>query len=238
MFAGLKNSTGDLVVIMDADLQHSPDVILKMIKYIEEGFDTVTTLRNRKGEKAIKSMFAKMFYSIMKDNKTIELKQGSQDFRMMTRQVVDSILSLNEYNRFSKGIFSWVGFNTKYIEVENRKRAAGKTKWSFSSLTKYAIEGITSFSVKPLKIATVGGVIISIISLFLAIEIVIQTLVMGKDVPGYASTITSVLFIGGIQLISIGILSEYVGKIYLEVKHRPQYIIKEKIKGKNDEKNN
>ena len=144
-----------------------------------------------------------------------------------------------EYNRFSKGIFSWVGFKTKYIEVENRKRAAGKTKWSLWGLTKYAIEGITSFTVKPLKIATIGGIIISALSLILAIEIVIQTLIMGKDVPGYASTITSVLFIGGIQLITIGILSEYVGKIYLEIKKRPQYIIKEKITGEEkDEQNN
>ena len=238
IYAGLKNSNGDIVVLLDADLQHDPENIPQMIKYIEEGYDTVTTIRNRKGESKVKSWFSNMFYRVMSENKEIKLKKGSQDFRMMTRQVVQAILDLKEYNRFSKGIFSWVGFKTKYIEVENKKRAAGKTKWNFMKLFRYAIDGITSFSVTPLKIATISGSIISILSLIFAIQIVIQTLIMGKDVPGYASTITSVLFMGGIQLITIGILSEYVGKIYLEIKGRPQYIIKEKITGENDEENN
>lgn len=238
MYAGLKNSSGDIVVILDADLQHDPENIIKMIKYIEEGYDTVTTIRNRKGESKIKSFFANMFYKFMSGNKETKLKKGSQDFRMMTRQVVQAILELKEYNRFSKGIFNWVGFKTKYIEVENQKRAAGKTKWNFMKLFKYAIDGITSFSVGPLKVATVSGGIISLLSLIFAIQIVIQTLIMGKDVPGYASTITSVLFMGGIQLITIGILSEYVGKIYLEIKGRPQYIVKEQIVGEKDENNN
>lgn len=234
IYAGLENSNGEIVVILDADLQHDPENIPIMLKYIEEGYDTVTTLRNRKGESKIKSGFANIFYRIMSGNKQIELKKGSQDFRMMTRQVVNAILELKEYNRFSKGIFSWVGFKTKYIQVENKKRVAGKTKWSFMKLSKYAVEGITSFSVMPLKIATISGSIISILSLIFAITIVLQTLIMGKDVPGYASTITSVLFIGGIQLITIGILSEYVGKIYLEIKGRPQYIIKEKLLDKEE----
>lgn len=228
IYAGLKNSKGDLVVLLDADLQHDPKYIPEMIKYIEEGYDTVTTLRNRKGEAKIKSWFSEFFYKIMKDAKNIELKQGSQDYRMMTRQVVDAILEIQEYNRFSKGIFSWVGFKTKYIEVENRTRAAGKSKWNFKSLTKYAIEGITSFTLKPLKISIVIGILISIIALISALAIIIQTLACGKDVPGYASIITAILFMGGIQLISIGILSEYVGKIYLETKNRPNYLIKEK----------
>lgn len=228
MYAGLSNSTGDLIVLLDADLQNDPKIIIEMIKYIEQGYDIVTTLRNRNGEPKIKSLFANIFYKLMK-NTDLQLQKGTQDFRMMTRQVVDSILELKEYNRFSKGIFNWVGFETKYIEVENRKRVAGETKWNYIRLIKYAIEGITSFTVKPLKIATIVGIIISIISFILAVEIVMQTLIMGKDIPGYASIITSVLFIGGIQLITIGILSEYVGKIYLEIKGRPQYIIKEKI---------
>ena len=227
MYAGLNNSTGDYVVIMDADLQHEPKVILQMLKYIEEGYDTVTTIRNRKDESKINSGFAKIFYEIMNGEKNLELKQGAQDFRMMTRQVVEAILDLKEYNRFSKGIFSWVGFKTKYIKVQNKPRRAGKTKWDFLGLSKYAVEGLTSFSTKPLKISTIFGSVISLISLILAVQIVIQTLIVGKDVPGYASTITSVLFIGGIQLITIGILSEYVGKIYLEIKDRPKYIIKE-----------
>jgi len=231
IYAGLSASKGDLVVIMDADLQNDPQIIIEMLKYIEEGYDTVTTIRNRKNEPKVKSFFAKTFYRLMQGANNIEIKEGSQDFRLMTRQVVNSILQLKEYNRFSKGIFSWVGFKTKYIEVENKERVAGKTKWSFKGLTKYAIEGITSFTVKPLRIATISGIIISVLSLILAIQIVVQTLISGKDVPGYASTITSVLFIGGIQLVTIGILSEYVGKIYLEIKGRPQYIIKEEILG-------
>ena len=228
IYAGLSNCKGDLAVLLDADLQHDPKYIPEMIKYIEEGYDTVTTLRNRKGESKIKSWFSEFFYQIMKEAKNIELKQGSQDFRMMTRQVVDAILEMKEYNRFSKGIFSWVGFKTKYIEVEYRTSAAGKSKWSFKSLTKYAIEGITSFTLKPLKISIVIGILISVVALISALAIIIQTLACGKDVPGYASIITAILFMGGIQLISIGILSEYVGKIYLETKNRPSYLIREK----------
>ncbi len=238
ILAGLQNTTGDFTVIMDADLQNDPNMIKKMLNYINEGYDTVTTIRNKKGESKIKSFLSNIFYKIIDSEKNIELKQGSQDFRMMTKQVKDAILSLNEYNRFSKGIFSWVGFKVKYIETENHKRAAGKTKWSYKALMSYALDGITSFSVKPLKIATIVGTIISILALILAIEIVLQTIIQGKEVPGYASTIISVLFIGGIQLISIGILSTYVGKIYLEIKNRPKYIIKEKYIGENNERDN
>ena len=227
IYAGLKNCKGDLAVLLDADLQHDPKYIPEMLKYIEEGYDTVTTLRNRKGESKIKSWFSEFFYKIMKDAKDVELKQGSQDYRMMTRKVVDAILEIKEYNRFSKGIFSWVGFKTKYIEVENRTRAAGKSKWNFKSLSKYAVEGITSFTLKPLKISIVIGILISTIALISAIAIIIQTLIQGKDVPGYASIITAILFMGGIQLVSIGILSEYVGKIYLETKNRPNYLVKD-----------
>ena len=238
ILAGLQNTTGDFIVVMDADLQNDPNMIKEMLNYINEGYDTVTTIRNKKGESKIKSFLSNIFYKIIDSEKNIELKQGSQDFRMMTKQVKDAILSLNEYNRFSKGIFSWVGFKVKYIETENHKRAAGKTKWSYKSLMSYALDGITSFSVKPLKIATIVGTIISILALILAIEIVLQTIIQGKEVPGYASTIISVLFIGGIQLISIGILSTYVGKIYLEIKNRPKYIIKEKYIGEADERDN
>lgn len=165
----------------------------------------------------------------MHGSNNINMKQGSQDFRMMTRQVVDAILQLKEYNRFSKGIFSWVGFNVKYIETENQPRAAGKSKWSFISLVNYAKEGIISFSTMPLKFSITFGLIISILAIILGIVVLCQTLILGKEVPGYASTIISVLFMGGVQLISIGILSEYIAKIYMEVKNRPKYIIKDKI---------
>ena len=163
----------------------------------------------------------------------IPIEQGVQDFRMMTREVVNSIVSLKEYNRFSKGIFTWVGYNIKYINIENVKRPVGKTKWSFKKLFSYAIEGIVSFTTAPLRLSTIIGMFISIISIISGIIIVGQTIVFGKDVPGYASIITAVLFIGGIQLLSIGILSEYVSKIYLEIKNRPKYIIKE-IKDKEE----
>lgn len=230
MYAGLENCKGDYVVIMDADLQHSPDKIIEMIKGIEEGYDVVTTVRqDRKGEGKIRSAFSRLFYKIMHGSSKIEVKQGAQDYRMMTRQVVDAILELKEYNRFSKGIFSWVGFNIKYIETSNRERAAGKSKWNFFGLLKYAKEGIISFSTMPLKLSIIFGIIISIIAIILGIIVFVQTLYYGKDVPGYASIIISVLFMGGIQLISIGILSEYISKMYMEIKDRPKYIIKEKI---------
>lgn len=232
--AGLSNSTGELTVVMDADMQHPPEMILEMLKYIEEGYDTVTTRRkNRKGEPVIKSFCARMFYKLMNNFMEVKLEEGSQDFRMMKRNVVDAILSLDEYNRFSKGIFNWVGFKCKYIEIENVQRAAGKTKWSFSSLWKYAIEGITSFTTAPLKIATFIGMFVFIVSTIFAFTIVIQTLIMGKDVPGYASTIVSVLFMGAIQLLCIGILSEYISKMYMEIKNRPKYIIRDKIDNEN-----
>ena len=230
MYAGLENCQGDLVVIMDADLQHPPEKILEMIEGIKEGFDVVTTVRkDRKGESKIRNLLSRQFYRIMHGSSKVEVKQGAQDFRMMKRKVVDAILELKEYNRFSKGIFSWVGFDTKYIEVTNHERAAGKSKWNFFSLFRYAKEGIISFSTMPLKISIIAGLIISAIAIILGIQVLIQTLYQGQDVPGYASTIISVLFIGGVQLISIGILSEYIAKMYMEIKNRPKYIIKDKI---------
>ena len=222
IYAGLNNATGDLVALIDADLQHPPVTILEMIKGINEGYDVVATKRkNRKGEPVIKSVFSKLFYKMMR--MFIPIEKNVQDFRLMKKEVVDAILSLKEYNRFSKGIFTWVGFNIKYIEIENIERKAGKTKWSFKKLFSYAIEGITSFTTAPLKASTLMGFCIS------TIVIILQTLIYGKDVPGYASIITAILFMGGVQLISIGILSEYISKMYLEIKKRPKYIIKEKI---------
>lgn len=228
IYAGLNNATGGLVALIDADLQHPPVTILKMIKGINEGYDVVATKRkNRKGEPVIKSVFSKLFYKMMR--MFIPIEKNVQDFRLMKKEVVDAILSLKEYNRFSKGIFTWVGFNIKYIEIENIERKAGKTKWSFKKLFSYAIEGITSFTTAPLKASTLMGFCISIIAIISTIVIILQTLIYGKDVPGYASIITAILFMGGVQLISIGILSEYISKMYLEIKKRPKYIIKEKI---------
>lgn len=228
IYAGLSNSTGELVILMDADLQHPPKTILTMLEETKNGYDMVATKRkDRNGELFLKRTFSQMFYKIM--NKFIPMEQGVQDFRIMTRKVVDSITSLKEYNRFSKGIFSWVGFNTKYLIIDNIQRPVGKSKWSFKNLFSYAIEGIVSFTTAPLRLSTIIGTIISIIAMICAFIIVIQTLILGKDVPGYASIITSILFMGGIQLLTIGILSEYISKMYLEIKERPKYIIKEKI---------
>lgn len=225
IYAGLNSATGDLVALIDADLQHPPRTILEMIKGINEGYDVVATKRkNRKGEPVVKSLFSKLFYRMMR--MFIPIEKNVQDFRLMKREVVDAILSLKEYNRFSKGIFTWVGFNIKYIEIENIERKAGKTKWSFRKLFSYAIEGITSFTTAPLKASTLMGFCISIIAIISTIVIILQTLIYGKDVPGYASIITAILFMGGVQLISIGILSEYISKMYLEIKKRPKYIIK------------
>lgn len=225
IYAGLNNATGDLVALIDADLQHPPITILEMIKGINEGYDVVATKRkNRKGEPVIKSAFSKLFYKMMR--MFIPIEKNVQDFRLMKKEVVDAIISLKEYNRFSKGIFTWVGFKIKYIEIENIERKAGKTKWSFRKLFNYAIEGITSFTTAPLKASTLMGFCISIIAIISTIVIILQTLIYGKDVPGYASIITAILFMGGVQLISIGILSEYISKMYLEIKKRPKYIIK------------
>ncbi len=225
IYAGLNSATGDLVALIDADLQHPPRTILEMLDGINEGYDVVATKRkNRKGEPVVKSLFSKLFYRMMR--MFIPIEKNVQDFRLMKREVVDAILSLKEYNRFSKGIFTWVGFNIKYIEIENIERKAGKTKWSFKKLFSYAIEGITSFTTAPLKASTLMGFCISIIAIISTIVIILQTLIYGKDVPGYASIITAILFMGGVQLISIGILSEYISKMYLEIKKRPKYIIK------------
>lgn len=237
IYAGLTYATGDLVVVMDADLQHSPSVMLQMLEGIREGYDSVTTKRkNRKDGNVVMNVFSKLFYVLMGKMVDFTFVQGAQDFRMMTRKVVDSVLSLKEYHRFSKGIFEWVGYHVKYIEVEDQKRAAGKSKWNFFALFKYALDGMISFSTAPLKISIFLGIVISIISLVFGFMIVMDTVIYGKDVPGYASTITAVLFIGGIELLSIGILAEYIGRMYMEMKKRPIYLVKEKYVEQNREK--
>lgn len=225
MLSGLKNSSGELVVIMDADLQHPPSLLLQMIGGIEEGYDSVATKRrNRSGEPVIRSYFAKMFYKIINKTSKVSITEAATDYRLMNRKMVNSVLSLSEYHRFTKGIFEWVGFKTKWIEIDNVERVAGKTTWSFWGLFTYAIEGIVSFSVAPLKIASILGTIISSTSFMYALYIIIRTLLLGKDIPGYASLLCIILFMGGIQLISIGIIGEYLSRTYLEVKNRPHYI--------------
>lgn len=227
IYAGLKKTKADYVILMDADLQDPPSLIPEMIEYIDD-YDMVATRRvTRTGEPKIRSFFARLFYKLMNIISNIELVDGARDFKLMNRNVVDAVLELNENSRFSKGIFEWVGFNTKWIEYENIERAEGETSWSFWKLFKYSIEGIVSFTVAPLHISMFIGIIFSIIAFIFIIFIVIRTLLFGDPVSGWPSTISIILFIGGIQLFSIGVLGQYMAKIYIETKNRPKYIVKE-----------
>lgn len=227
MLAGMTYSTGDYVGIIDADLQHSPNLLLEMLEAVDkEGYDVAAARRtDRRGESKIKSAFSRGFYSIISKLSDVEIEEGAQDFRIMTQKVVRAICSLPEYNRFSKGIFGWVGFKTKWFEHENRERAAGQTKWSFIKLLKYAIDGIIGFSTAPLKVSFISGVAFSSIGLLYAVYIFIDTIIHGSDVAGYPSIICLIIFLGGLILVSLGIVGEYISKIYLEVKHRPIFLI-------------
>ncbi|MEG0308655.1 MAG: glycosyltransferase family 2 protein [Clostridium sp.] len=228
ILAGLKNCKGDLVVVMDADLQHPPTLLRRMIEHIEDGYDSVSTRRvARNGESKFRGYFSKKFYKMLNIISDVKIIEGATDYRMMTRQMVESVLEIVEYHRFSKGIFEWVGYDTKWIEYESEDRIAGESKWSFWHLFKYAIEGIVSFSTKPLKIATVTGVGISSMSFAYFVYILLRTLIQGKDIPGYASTICIITFLGGMQLIATGILGEYIARTYMEAKSRPNYFIKD-----------
>lgn len=229
MFAGLENAKGDYVVVMDADLQHPPAFLPKMYNYVKDGeFDCATTRRvSRKGESKIRSAFARTFYKIMNKISQTEIVDGAQDFRFMTRQMVDSILSMKEYNRFSKGIFSWVGFKTQYIEYENVERAAGTTAWSFWGLFRYSLEGIFAFSTAPLALASLLGILSCLIAFVMCIVIIIKTLAFGDPVAGFPTTMCVMFFLGGLNLFCTGILGQYLSKTYLESKQRPIYLMRE-----------
>ena len=229
MYAGLENATGDYVTLMDADLQDPPSMLPAMYKYIkEDGYDQVGTRRvTRKGEPPIRSFFARQFYKIINKMSKVEMVDGARDYRLMTRQVVDSILSLKEYNRYSKGLFSFVGFNTKWLEYENVQRVVGETKWSFWKLFKYAIEGIVAFTTTPLSIAAFMGVVMCLIAFIGIIVIIVKTLAFGDPTGGWPSMVCILLFVSGIQLFCMGIIGQYLAKTYLETKKRPIYIIKE-----------
>ena len=236
MLAGLEASTGDYVTLMDADLQDPPALLRQMYDYIKKDkFDCVGTRRvNRKGEPPIRSFFARIFYKIINKMSKIEMVDGARDYRLMTKQMVDAIISMKEYNRYSKGLFSFVGFNTKWIEYENVERVAGETKWSFWKLFKYAIEGITAFSTTPLIIASVIGILFCLVAFLLILVIIIKTLIYGDPTSGWPSMICVIFLVSGVQLFSLGIIGQYLSKTYLEVKHRPIYIIKETEKGEID----
>lgn len=226
MFAGLKNSSGDYVIVMDADLQHPPAMFPDMIKGIEEGYDCCAAMRSsREGESKVRSFFSKTFYKISNKITDVKMPYNAVDYRIMSRAMVNSILELSEVQRFSKGIFSWVGFNTKWLPYENVERAVGTTKWSFWGLFRYAIDGIACFSVTPLRFIAVLGFFISAIAFIYILVTLIQTFVFGINVPGYVTTLCATLFLGGITEFSIGILGEYIGRIYMETKDRPIYIL-------------
>lgn len=229
IYAGLEASTGDYVAMLDADLQDPPHLLLEMYQtLLEKEYDCVATRReDRKGEPVIRSFFAKKFYQLINKISDTEIVDGARDFRLMTRQMVNSILKLGEYNRFSKGIFGWVGFNTKWIAYENVERVAGQTKWSFWGLFFYSLEGIIAFSTRPLAIASIFGFVFFLISLVWICMIITKTLLWGDPVPGYPSLACAIFFIGGIQLLCLGILGQYLSKTYLETKKRPIYIAKE-----------
>ncbi len=234
MYAGLEASTGDYVAIMDADLQDPPALLKEMYEILESGeYDSVATRRvSRKGEPVIRSFFARLYYKLINKISKTEIVDGARDFRLMTRQMVNSVLSLKEYNRFSKGIFSWVGYRTKWLEYENIERAAGTTKWSFFKLFLYSLESIVAFSTVPLSIASVFGIIFCLIAFLIIVFVIIRTLVYGDPTSGWPSMVCIMFFIGGIQLLCTGIIGQYLSKTYLEVKKRPIYIVAETEKSK------
>lgn len=229
MLAGLDAASGDYVTLMDADLQDPPSMLREMYDLIlNEGYDSVGTRRvTRKGEPPIRSFFARMFYKIINRMSTVEMVDGARDYRLMKRTVVDSIISLREYNRYSKGLFSFVGFETKWLEYENVERVAGETKWSFWKLFKYALEGITAFTTAPLVISSVLGILFCLIAFVAIVFIIVKTLVFGDPTSGWPSLACIIVFVSGIQLFSMGVIGQYLSKTYLEVKKRPIYIVKE-----------
>ena len=229
MYAGLREARGDYVVIMDADLQHPPAMLPEMYEGLQSGeYECVAARReSRKGEPPIRSFFARCFYKLINRISDTEIVDGACDFRMMTRQMVDAIVSMGEYNRFSKGIFGWVGFRTKWLPYENVERVAGETKWSFWKLLLYSLQGIVGFSTVPLAIASVLGILLCVVSFLMVVYIIVKTLLFGDPVSGWPSLACMVMFMGGIQLLCMGILGQYLAKTYLETKHRPIYILAE-----------
>ena len=230
IYAGLEKAKGDYVVFMDADLQDPPALLPEMFGYIEQGYDSVATRRvDRKGEPPIRSFFARMFYRIMRKISKTEIVDGARDYRLMTRQVVDALLTMKEYNRFTKGIFGWVGFETKWLEFDNIERKKGETKWSFWKLFIYSVEGITAFSTVPLAIASVMGVFFCAAAFLMILFILIRSLVWTDPVGGWPSLVCIICMVSGVQLFCLGIVGQYLSKTYLEVKKRPIYLIKEEL---------
>lgn len=230
MYAGLEKSRGDYVVIMDVDLQDPPGLLPEMFSYMEQGYDSVATRRvTRRGEPPIRSFFARLFYRLMKKISRTEIMDGARDYRLMTRQMVNAILEMKEYNRFTKGIYGWVGFETKWLEYENVERAKGETKWNFWKLFLYSLEGITAFSTVPLVFASFIGVLFCVLAFALIIFTIIRKAIFGDPVSGWPSLVCIISLISGVQLFCIGIVGQYLAKTYMEVKKRPIYLVKEEL---------
>jgi glycosyltransferase involved in cell wall biosynthesis len=230
IYAGLKKAKGDYVVFLDADLQDPPSILPEMYGYLEQGYDSVATRRvTRKGEPPVRSFFARMFYRLMRKISRTEIMDGARDYRLMTRQVVEAILSMPEYNRFSKGIFGWVGFETKWLEFDNIERKKGETKWSFWKLFLYSLDGITAFSTAPLGFAAFMGVLFCVAAFLFIIFIIVRKLLFGDPTSGWPSLVCIISLISGVQLFCLGIVGQYLAKTYMEVKRRPIYLIKEEL---------
>ena len=230
IYAGLKKAKGDYSVLMDCDLQDPPALLPDMFRYIDEGFDSVATRRvSRKGEPPIRSLFARMFYRIMNKISKTEIVDGARDYRLMTRQVVDAILAMAEYNRFTKGIFGWVGYETKWLEYENVERKKGETKWSFWKLFLYSLDGITAFSTVPLAVASFMGVLFCCLAFLMIVFTIVRKLIFGDPTSGWPSLVCIILLCSGVQLFCLGIVGQYLSKTYMEVKKRPIYLVKEEL---------
>lgn len=230
IYAGLQKSRGDYVVLMDVDLQDPPALLPEMYGYIEQGYDSVATRRvTRKGEPPVRSFFARMFYRLMNKISKTEIVDGARDYRLMTRQVADAILAMTEYNRFTKGIFGWVGYETKWLEYENIERRKGETKWSFWKLFVYSLEGITAFSTVPLTVAALIGALFCVLAFIMIVFIIVKTLIFGDPTSGWPSLVCIIMLISGVQLFCLGIVGQYLSKTYMEVKRRPIYLVKEDI---------
>lgn len=228
MYAGFCNSTGDYAAIMDADMQDPPDLLPQMLEIIQSGYDSVATRRvSRKGEPVMRSFFAKMFYKIMNRISESDIVDGARDFRLMKRSMVDSIIAMSEYNRFSKGIFGWIGFKTYWLPYENRERVAGQTKWNFWKLFRYSLDGIINFSQIPLSLASWTGIGFTFFSFIMIIFVIVRKLIWGDDVAGWPSLVCVITFLGGLQLLCLGIIGQYLSKTYLETKGQPHYIVRE-----------
>ena len=230
MYAGLELSGGDYVVMMDVDLQDPPSFLPEMFLQLGQGYDSVATRRvSRKGEPPVRSFFARMFYRLMKKISKTEIMDGARDYRLMTRQMVDAILSMKEYNRFTKGIFGWVGFKTRWLEYENVERVRGETKWNFWKLFLYSLDGITAFSTVPLMLASVVGVFFCIVAFLMILFIIVRKLMFGDPVSGWPSLVCIILMTSGVQFFCTGILGQYLAKTYMEVKRRPIYLVRERL---------